>query len=219
MRFRIGDVFPADDPVARWTTVVCMAINNTVYVNVRIIEGDLPPELNLYYFRLVAGHFFEACTWLAETPSRWPEIQEFLDGLPYEAKERLSALQGFASQAHPLHEVLSRSRNTLFHYPTVHPQRDEAGIEELAAAMREAADLMSSMESGEEWASFRARFADDIAVQFLGTSEDELSDLFSQLQEPMFSLVELGQAVILEHLKRVDPKAIETYPPPANAED
>ncbi len=27
-----------------------MAANNTIYLNVRIIEDDLPPELDLYYF-------------------------------------------------------------------------------------------------------------------------------------------------------------------------
>ncbi|MCW2783370.1 MAG: hypothetical protein JWR35_3821 [Marmoricola sp.] len=213
LRFRIGDAFPADDPIARWATVVSMAINDTIYVNVRMIEGDLPPELDLYYFRLVAGHFIEVCTWLAETPAQWPEVQTFLDGLPDDARNMLAELQAFASQRHPLHSTLTRSRNTLFHYPTLHPARDEAGVEELANAMREASDLHSSLESGKDWASFRARFADEVAVQFVSTDQAKTRELFDSLQGPMFSLVEFGQAVLLEHLKRLDPAVVQPFGP------
>jgi hypothetical protein len=213
LRFRIGDAFPADDPIARWATVVSMAINDTVYVNVRMIEGDLPPELDLYYFRLVAGHFIEVCTWLAETPAQWPEVQTFLGDLPDDAREKLIELQSYASQTHPLHQTLTRSRNTLFHYPTLHPARDEAGVEELANAMRDASNLESSIEGGREWASFRARFADEIAVQFVGASESETRELLDGLQAPMFSLVEFGEAVLLQYLQQLDPVVVRQFGP------
>src|SRR5580700_4617310 len=33
--FKIGDAFPADDPIARWTTALAMAANDAIYLNVR----------------------------------------------------------------------------------------------------------------------------------------------------------------------------------------
>src|SRR3954463_13871973 len=113
--FRIGDVFPADDPIARWTSVLAMAANNTVYLNVRLIEGDLPPELNLYYFRLLAAHFFEAADWLRSTRFHWPEIDKLVDSLDADNRARFERIAAFADQSHPLHDRLRRSRATMFH--------------------------------------------------------------------------------------------------------
>lgn len=147
IEFRIGDVFPASDPIARWPTVLAMATNHILYLNVRLIEGadDLPPETNVYYFRLLAAHFMEAVEWLAKTPSRWPQVEDFISkSLPDSAREEYRRLVAFASQTHPLHDVLKLSRVTLFHYPEMHPAREGAGQEELAQALDAAADLQSS---------------------------------------------------------------------------
>jgi hypothetical protein len=73
--FRIGDAFPADEPIARWATVLSIAANDSIYLNIRLIDGGLPPELNIYYFRLLAAHFFEAAEWLANTRNTWPEVE------------------------------------------------------------------------------------------------------------------------------------------------
>jgi hypothetical protein len=111
--FKIGDVFPADDPIARWATVLAMAANNTVYLNIRMIEGDLPSELNLYYFRLVAAHFFEAVMWLKRTSKTWPEVRELVESLDEEPRARYKYLLTFTSPKHPLYPHLRRSRMTV----------------------------------------------------------------------------------------------------------
>jgi hypothetical protein len=210
IEFRIGDVFPGDDPIARWATVLSMATNHMIYLNVRLIEGDddLPPETNIYYFRLLAAHFIEAAEWLKKTREHWPQIDGFITGsLPVETQEAYDRLVSFASQAHPLHDVLKRSRVTLFHYPEMHPAREAAGQEELAQAMNTAANIRSSIAGGEDYASFRALFADEIALQFLTGDEQETEQLMEQLQQPMFDLVQLAERVLLEHLKRYPPEA------------
>ncbi len=199
--FRIGDAFPADNPIARWATVLSMATNNAIYLNVRIIEGDLPPEQNLYYFRLIGGHFFEIATWLKETRKTWPQIDGFVESLNSKAQQRYDNIVAFASQKHPLHKRLGESRSTLFHYPTMHPEREAAGVEELANAMREAADAKSWIEGGDDYATFRASFADEIALQFLATSDEETEEIMEALHDPVFELVELTEAVLLAYLK------------------
>lgn len=204
--FKVGDVFPADDPIARWATVLGMAANNAIYINIRIIEGDLPPEHNLYYLRLLAAHFFEAAEWLQESRALWPEIDELIKSLDANSQERHDRIVAYASQKHPLHERLRRSRMTLFHYPTIHPAREEAGIEELANAMREAKDLEGWIEGGQEYASFRFSFADEIAVQFLAESDEATREVMEDLRDNIFELVRFAEAVMYEHLKRVPPE-------------
>jgi hypothetical protein len=202
--FKVGRAFAAEDPVARWATVLSMAANNAIYLNVRLVEGDLPPELNMYYFRLLAAHFFEAARWLGETRASWPEIDRFVNSLDAANQERFEKIADFASQRNRFYANLSRSRSTLFHYPTMHPDRDAAGAEELANAMREVADADGWIESGEDYASFRATFADDVALQFLSTDNQETEELMEELRGPVFELVEFTEAVLLAHLKSLD---------------
>lgn len=203
--FKIGDVFPADEPVARWTTVLAMATNNTIYLNVRLIEGDLPPELSTYYFRLLAAHFYEAATWLVKTRGRWPEIDSFVAALDADAQQRYASVVAFAQPSHPHHEVLKRSRVTLFHYPDMVQGKEKAGQEELANAMSEAKDLDGWIEGGSEYASFRATFADEIAVQLLSPSTAETEQLMEDLREPVFDLVKFTEKALYGHLISKDP--------------
>jgi transcriptional regulator with XRE-family HTH domain len=199
--FKIGDVFSADDPIARWATVLAMAANNTTYLNVRLIEGGLPPELNMYYSRLLFAHFYEAAGWLKRTRRTWLQVDEFIKSLDSENQGRYDRITAFANQEHRFHENLRRSRVTLFHYPEMHPKREASGGEELANAMREAADLPSWIEGGEDYASFRATFADEIAMQFLSDNEEEYKELLEELREPTFELVLFTEAVLLAQLK------------------
>jgi hypothetical protein len=182
-----------------------MAANNTVYINVRMIEGELPPELNVYYFRLLAAHFFEAACWLQKTRKTWPEIDALIGSLDGEAQERYDRIVAFATQRHPLHDVLRRSRTTLFHYPELHPGKEQAGVEELANALSAAKDLEGWIEGGEIYASFRASFADEVALQFLTSDDETTKEVMEELRGPVFELMEFAEAVLLEQLKRVDP--------------
>lgn len=200
--FKIGDAFPADDAIARWATVLAMAANDAVYLNVRMIEGDLPPELNVYYFRLIASHFIEAVDWIGKTRHRWPEIDEFIRSLDEDSQAQCDRLLAFTEKTHPLYETLRRSRNTLFHYPVMHPERERAGAEELANALDEAKDLEGWIEDGGHYATFRATFADTVALQFLTGSKEETTELANQLEGPVFELVEFTTAVLLAQLKR-----------------
>jgi hypothetical protein len=96
-----------------------------------------------------------------------------------------------------------RSRTTLFHYPIMHADREEAGAEELANALRAAKDIDGWIEGGEEYASFRASFADEVAVQFLAESGDAAIELMDKLTDDVFDLVRFAEVVLFELLKRV----------------
>jgi transcriptional regulator with XRE-family HTH domain len=205
--FKIGDAFPADSIVARWVTALAMGTNYSVYLNVRLVEGNLPPEANLYYFRLIAGHFLEAAQWLQATRKQIPEVNEFISGLATEDRARYENVAAFASQKHPLHKRLKESRSTHFHFPEINVNKDAAGQEELANAMREAVNLEGWIEDGKDYASFRAAFADEIAVQFVATNDEETAEILDALHGPVFELVEFTAAALLAYLKTLPKKA------------
>jgi hypothetical protein len=106
----------------------------------------------------------------------------------------------FAGQRHRFYENLKRSRSTLFHYPVMHPGREEAGLEELANALSVAADAPGWIEGGVDYASFRAAFADQVSLQFLSEDNEELKALMVELRQPVFELVQFTEAVLLKHL-------------------
>lgn len=209
--FKIGDAFPADDPIARWATVLGMAANDAVHLNVRMIEGDLPPELMVYYFRLVASHFIEAVEWIGRTRRTWPEINEFIGSLDQDSQARLDRLLAFTDKTHPLYDTLRRSRNTLFHYPVIHPERERAGAEELANALNEAKELRGWIEHGEPYATFRATFADTVALQLLSASSEETTELADQLKGAVGELVKFTTAVVMARLRQIPPHQTQLW--------
>ena len=133
----------------------------------------------------------------------WPEIEQFIRSLDEKSQAQCDRLLVFADPNHPLREKLRRSRNTLFHYPVMHPDRERAGAEELANALDEAKDLEGWIEDGGHYATFRATFADTVALQFLTASEEATIELADQLEEPVFELVEFTTNVLLAQLKRM----------------
>lgn len=70
--------------------------------------------------------------------------------------------------------------------------------------MREVADADGWIEGGDEYSTFRFTFADDIALQFLSTSDQETRELMEELRGPVFELVEFTEAVLLAHLETLD---------------
>lgn len=205
--FKIGDAFPASSTIARWVTALSMGANYSIYLNVRLIEGNLPPEANLYYFRLIAGHFLEAARWLQATRKQLPEVDDFITKLAAEDQERYEKITAFASQKHPLHRRLTESRSTHFHFPEININKETAGQEELANALRAAASLEGWIEDGKDYASFRAAFADEVALQFLTTTDTETAEVLDSLHGPIFELVEFTAAVLLAYLESLPKRA------------
>jgi hypothetical protein len=201
--FRIGDAFPADDPVARWVTVLAMAANQTIYLKVRVIEGDLPAEVDSYYVRLMASHLLEVAQWITDACKHSPEIDEFIQSLDEEALGLCDRIGAYASQKHDLNETLLRCRNTLFHYPEIHPDKQRAGQEEIANALIEVKDLPGWFEQGDIFATFRATFADEIAARFISDDSDGVALLEQELEDPMIELVVFAEKVILAYLMKL----------------
>lgn len=69
-------------------------------------------------------------------------------------------------------------------------------------SLNDAKDLEGWIEDGGHYATFRATFADTVALQFLTGSEEETTELADRLNEPVFELVKFAMDVLLAQLKR-----------------
>jgi hypothetical protein len=174
VRFRIGDAFPADQPIARFVVVFLLALNDLLPRNERLTEerdDKLPPHERVYLARLVGSHLFELATFLDEAPHQFQEIDRFLDGLPQEAQQQRQTLVAVAKgKPGGFAEKLERLRNNFTHYPRLIGAAPER--EELSKALVEHAGREGEIRVGELFKDFRAHFAYDIAAELTLADED-----------------------------------------------
>jgi hypothetical protein len=174
VRFRVGDAFPADHPLARFVVVLLLALNDLLPRNERLTEDrddELPPHERLYLGRLVGSHLFELATFVDEAPRQFPEIESFLNALPEGAQQQRRTLVAVAKgKPGDFAEELEQLRNHFMHYPRLIGAAPER--EQLSKALVEHADRQGEIRVGELFKDFRAHFADDIAAELTLTDED-----------------------------------------------
>jgi hypothetical protein len=81
-KFRMGDLFDADDPLAIWLCALSMAFNDAIHATTKYleaVEAEKPkPWQLLYEWRVQISHFNEACLHLKRS-RRVNEVEEFLE--------------------------------------------------------------------------------------------------------------------------------------------
>jgi len=153
LRFRIGDAFPADDPIARFITVLAMISNDWLRLlrdMLDLEESDWDADgRRVLLFRLQAAAHHEAATFIADTRRRFPAVDKFIDGLEDEAIQECEVITGGinAASAHYLGDWIGRHRHVTFHYPEMHPEKAEHGKEEITEALQAAAELEGTITS------------------------------------------------------------------------
>jgi hypothetical protein len=174
--FRIGDVFDAEDPIARWLIVLSMGLNDVVYVTKRLTEqlqGDAPPYANIYEIRLAALHFWELSKFLRESIGSSAEIRAFVDALPQQARDDLDAALASTDTANPhgFKGNFGSARDQFSHYAEVDNKL-------LRRALKAVADHESELNVGEQFGDFRAGYADEVAGQlFFSVPGEDVTDL------------------------------------------
>jgi hypothetical protein len=198
IRFKIGEAFPADDPLARWITVCAMALNDLLLVNRWLIpklKGQEPSEAyeTFYLGRLAAAHLFEAATFLKKSDKRVPAVKEFvadLDEEPLAAYAQLLAIGDGGSGE--FYEQLKHARNMVFHYQAL-IQGEGEDYEHLKRAMEDHAndEEEQGIERGKiedvppPITGFRSIFADDIATEMMlpGDTEQDFQAFVGNVAE------------------------------------
>jgi hypothetical protein len=178
IRFKIGDAFPANDPVARFITGLAMISNDWLrsVEDMFKLDGDTPEELGrrTSLFRRQAALVHEAATFITEARRMFPQVASFVDGLEVKARDGCERVIGAVDGGSPhyLGRWLEAHRNVTHHYPKMHPEAAKHGQEEMANALAEAADIESTIDSGQYFGEARFRYADEVGVQLLPGLDD-----------------------------------------------
>lgn len=205
IRFKIGDAFPAHDPVARFVTGLAMISNDWLrsFEDLLGLEGDTHEETGrrVSLFRRQAALVHEAAVFITDARRMFPQVAAFVDGLEPEARhgcEHVIAAVDRGSDKY-LGDWLEGHRNVTHHYPKMHPAAAEHGREEMANALADAADIESTIDSGRRFGDARFRYADEIGVQLLPSIED--TSWVERLRDTAMALAEFAQRAARAYLQ------------------
>lgn len=203
--FRIGDAFPAEDPVARFVTVVAMMSNDWLRLMAitEAAEADSADVsgVHLLSFRQQAALYHEAAKFLAESRARFPEVDAFILSLDATAQDAYERVVGGRDPKSPhfLGKWLVDQRNVTFHYPRMRREAAAHGDEELTDALTRVADLNGRIIEGKTLADLRFLFADEVVVQWTPTGGDEAA--FEALARSVMALGQFGWAAMVAYLR------------------
>lgn len=155
-----ADVFPHDDPVARFMVSISMARNDVRHALRQAAEaGNQNAAEFTYWIRVATGHFFEADRAVKAWRQEISEVRDFIRRLPRDAKEELRKASSAIQKLGP--GVLEHSRDRTFHYP--YPTSRYQTDEELAGALQALGGEEVTV-VGEGKGFHRLHFADDVAL-------------------------------------------------------
>lgn len=209
IHFKIGEAFPADDPLARWATVCAMAMNDALLVNRWLIprlreEVPSEPHEHFYLGRVAAAHLYEAASFLRKY-RRQPKIRKFIEDLEPEHQAEYQALleigkggqRNFSAQ-------LKAARDSFFHYPDLILGQEDREPLKRAMIGHAKDEEEQGIKRGEirdippPLTGFRAGFADDIATEMMlpENTEEELPEFLSNVSNHLGKLMAFVRAVL-----------------------
>jgi hypothetical protein len=166
-----AEVFPHDDPVARFIVAISMARNDVRHALTQALRaGDRDSPEFTYWIRLAMAHFFEADLALREW-RKIPEVQRFIAKLPEDAQEALRKASSAIQRMGP--GILEHSRHRTFHYP--YPTSRYPSDEELTTALRALGGDEPRVAKSEDESFLRLHFADDVALALAVAKYDRAS--------------------------------------------
>jgi hypothetical protein len=174
---RIGDVFPADDPEARFIVAMAMARNDVKHAVQRAAKANEEdaPEFG-YYVRLSYGHLIEGLEALGRWRQHSPETQRFLKRLPADVNR--NRVQAEACLKKVTRGAVHRVRHRTFHYPSPNPDKEpdlDSDLRRVLEAL--AGEQVAISAPADDPRNVRLYFADRIALAMAmdrGVDDDQL---------------------------------------------
>jgi hypothetical protein len=163
----LNEVFPPDDPVARFVVAMAMAGNDIERAHRLAGTANTAgsPEFS-GYVRWSMGFFVEAVGALGAYRRTYEEVREFLNRLPAEAKSRLKEVGSLQQRLGS--KLAEHTRNHSFHYPypsnAYEPDGDERLAAVLASLTKEPAELSIKRDQDGALAEMHYEFADKAAL-------------------------------------------------------
>jgi hypothetical protein len=205
-RFKIGEAFPADDPVARFVTVLAM-MNNDWHRSMRAMNMSVEDAdgsgMRLMLARQQFAHYHEATKFLTDSRTRYGEVDSFINGLGTETQVHYDATMAPLAQ---FQKWLKDHRDVTFHYPELVPARYDHDEEEIANALAAAANIEGMITVGKTKATVRFGFADEVGVQLVGLFDNR--DLIEKLSTARVALSEFVCAAVEQYLESRQPGVV-----------
>jgi hypothetical protein len=214
--FEIGRAFPADDPVARFVTVLAMMSNDWKRTMQAMMDSLEKPDdgegTRLMHFRQLVGYSHEATKFLRDSPKRYAEIASFIERLDGPARAQydnvFAALIGFEAW-------MREQRDVTFHYPEMVRESYLAGDEAIANALAASAEHgdTSAATIADTLRDVRFDFADAVAVHLLGfdfrEGNEEMRRPTVALREAQYALALFAYAAVGAYLRSRPPGIVQ----------
>jgi hypothetical protein len=207
IRFKIGEAFPPEDPLARWMTICAMALNDLLYVN-RHLFPRLKEEIesedyeNVYFARLAGAHLFEVGKFL-EKSDRIEVVREFVRGLTDDEQAAYEKVKSVGPRGtSEFAEQLETARNQFFHYSELVQLAEDH--EALKTAMNKIAGEEGEIEDGGvPITNFRATFADGVGVRLSIPDPPDREEFVSDISEHIAAYLKFAFAAIPAYVQRL----------------
>jgi hypothetical protein len=206
-RFRIGEAFPADSPLARFIVAVAAGMNDNVLANGLFVESERDFE-HLYFFSLANSHLYEVAETLHKAHREWEEVRDFVDALDEARQQDFTMIKALAEPAGDWpSNRLKELRNMFFHYLRLDGAAVDAGRLPLLRGLADAADMEGEVviEAGGPLNGIRARFTDEVFVKALTATYEngELERLVAALADYQPALNRFAQAALGRFLREL----------------
>lgn len=208
LRFVIGRAFPAEEPIARFVTVLAQAHNDFARVFDRMTNANAESEdpedqaIRILGLRLNAASHAEASAFLRDALRRWPDIKLFTDDLGDDVNADIEHVTGVTDPQSQFYlSWLEPHRNVTFHYAEMHPLKAENDNEEIQTALRRARVNVGTITDPALFGGVRFGFADEVAVQWLPGAYD--------YDDPVPSTIEEAEALAIANAEGSEARAGE----------
>jgi hypothetical protein len=206
-RFRIGDAFPADSPLARFIVAVAEGMNDNLLANGSFVTAEKDSE-RLYFFSLANSHLYELAETMRKAHQEWDDVRNFVDNLADEFQEDFTKIIALADQAGGWpRNRLKELRDMFFHYLRLDRAAAQAGQLPLLRGLTDAADMEGEVviEEGGPLNGVRATFADEVFVKALTAEfeDGELERLVATFADYQPALNRFAQAAIGRYLREL----------------
>jgi len=203
--FQIGDVFPANDAVARFVTGLGMIVNDW-HRSMKFMNDSLeaPADgegVRMMLFRQQVAYLHEAAKFVADARHHNADVESFVASLDAAARSQLDTAMATAAELDPW---LEGHRNVTFHYPKVVQAAHEHDDEELGTALAAAASEEGTITAEGPAGAVRFEFADVVALGLLGGLAVD-APLVEKVAEARLALGEFAYACFRAYLGTVDP--------------
>jgi hypothetical protein len=228
LAFRVGDLFPADDPLSEWLILLAMSLNDIALVNARLERDYNSLHAYLYGLRLGVAHFYEAAK-LLKRGREIPAVAAYVAGLPPDARANHDRAISIYDERH---DELKMMRDVLFHYQRSWRRAGREPEPVIELALEALADEKATLKTG-TLEDARNLFADDVVATIFtratgvpwddvvkDESQVHVGEVQKRIQEAVTAFVRFANPALMHHVGRAIDRGVTIRPvEPVDPED